>query len=58
MTRALTHSHSDDADAKRLEIAMSQLIQLLARQSAREISSGAQAQEDGSPDDVCSPQED
>lgn len=58
MTRALPHSHSDDADTKRLETAMSQLIRLLARQSARDVRSGAQAQKDGSPDDICSPQED
>ncbi len=58
MTRAPALSDSDDADATRLEAALSQLIQLLARQAAREACGGAQSQEDGLPDAVHPTQKD
>ena len=58
MTRAPALSHSDDADATRLKAALSRLIQLLARQAAREVCGGAQSQEDGLPDAVHPTQKD
>jgi hypothetical protein len=54
MTRAPSFSLSDDAEAKRLATALSQMIQLLARQSVREIYSGALKQENSS-SDVANP---